>query len=169
MLGMALANQLGPFWVTTGGDTVRNSTLQNSDLDLLRESLSNYLITQSVFLMIILIAVTIHFPSKPKVKPHLQIYNCHLSDYGKLPQTAPSTIGEGNRLKSMRHGLISLLGNKSALACVFAYSISIGIEGHWIGVIQINYEKYGVPEKQVGQMVLFTVLVTTTIGIVLSK
>ena len=168
MLGMALANQLGPYWVTTV-DTVRNSTLQNPDLDLLRESLSNYLITQSVFLMVILTAVTIHFPSKPKVKTHPEIYISHLSDYGILLQTAPSTVGEGNRLKSMRHALISLMGNKSALACVFAYSISIGVEGHWIGVIQINYEKYGVPEKKVGQMVLVTVLVTTTIGIVLSK
>ena len=70
---------------------------------------------------------------------------------------------------SLREGLISLVRNKNALACIFAYSMSFGVEGHWVGVIQINYEKYGVPEIQVGLMVLATVLVTTILGVVLAR
>ena len=59
MLGMALANQLGPYWVTT---------LETSDLNQLRGNLSKYLMTQSAALAVILIAIVIHFPSKPKVR-----------------------------------------------------------------------------------------------------
>lgn len=173
MLGMALANQLGPYWVTTGG----NSTMEPSDLDQLRGSLSNYLMTQSAALAVILIAVIIHFPSKPKVRrckngifKYFEIgwlEDFYLEEL--ISQVSPSLVGEGDRLESLRQGLISLVSNKSALACIFAYSVSFGVEGHWIGVIQINYEKYGVPEIQVGMIVLATVLVTTTLGILLSR
>lgn len=161
MMGMGVANVAGPMWLSKGinfdnsddyygpQDTDGSgSEDQQITPQEMRGRIAWYTMWQTVVLAVLLVSMLIYFPSKPEIPPTSS------SDSARL---------------NLRDGLAYLMTNKSAMFCILAYSISFGVQGHWIGVMAINFEPLGISESDCGVMGLVLVFSSTVASILLSR
>eukprot|EP00092_Neocalanus_flemingeri_P013308 GFUD01014343.1.p1 GENE.GFUD01014343.1~~GFUD01014343.1.p1 ORF type:complete len:513 (-),score=93.41 GFUD01014343.1:87-1625(-) len=152
MLGNGLSMFLGPALVhltsnTTGNTSttslhftsyqltpnVTNGTSQSA----VRHDIDTYMQIHAGVAVFLFGLFFIYFPSKPPHPP------------------APSSAIERTEFWA---GIKALLSNRNVLLACFAYSVSQGVMGSWLGVLVNNFRPLGVTDQQIGLMGLFSVI-----------
>jgi len=155
MLGNGLSMLIGPALVhvpsnSTGNSSFTSFSLQNAANETtvadVRHEIDTYMLIHAGVAVGLFVLFCIYFPSKPPHPP------------------APSSAIERTEFWL---GIKALLANKNVLLASFAYSISGGVMGSWLGVMVNNFRPLGISDQQIGMMGLFSVLSQCFFSIVL--
>ena len=76
MIGMGIANVVGPMWLSDGKTSVHDFNKTGISVSEVREEIALYTSTQAILFTIILVAMIMYFPSAPKVRA-----GCHVPTY----------------------------------------------------------------------------------------
>ena len=147
-LGNAVSFYFGPLLVPD--DYLNKTTPEYGFIPVLRSDLTDppsvedvrveiwwYMLAQAVPATVIFIAMVVYFPSKPALPPS---------------HSASSQIDR----TPFKESIVALLTNKNALMCLFALSLSLGVQGTWSGVMTLNFEPLGKPFVQSGPFIWVT-------------
>merc|ERR1711970_170775 len=130
MLGNGLSMLLGPRLVHTSANN-------NTGVEHVRHEIDLYMYSHAGVAVALFVLFCVYFPSKP---PH--------------PPAPSSAIQRTQFLP----GIKALLENRNVLLACFAYSISQGVMGSWLGVMVNNFRPLGISDETIGQIGLFSVL-----------
>jgi len=134
MLGNGLSMLLGPALVHI---TPNTTTTNGTTTEAMRHDIDTYMQIHAGVAVLLFGLFCIYFPSKPPNPP------------------APSSAIERTEFWA---GLKTLLSNKNVLLTCFAYSVSQGVMGSWLGVMVNNFGPMGVSDQQIGYMGLASVI-----------
>lgn len=153
MLGNGLSMLLGPALVHVSSNSSGNATASSihftsyqvgaanttngTTVEQVRHEIDLYMYSHAGVAVTLFALFCIYFPSKP---PH--------------PPAPSSAIAR----TEFWLGIKTLLGNKNVLFACFAYSISQGVMGSWLGVMVNNFRPLGITDQQIGLMGLFSVI-----------
>jgi len=130
MLGNGLSMLLGPRLVHTPANN-------HTAVEHVRHEIDLYMYSHAGVAVTLFVLFCVYFPSKP---PH--------------PPAPSSAIQRTQFLP----GIKALLGNRNVLLACFAYSISQGVMGSWLGVMVNNFRPLGISDEIIGQIGLFSVI-----------
>jgi len=155
MAGNGLAMLVGPALVkvntpppngTNGTDNWQEYTTRgiqaanissNRDIEDIKSDIDNYMLIDASIALVIFLLFCAYYPSKPP-----------------LPPTPTSTIVRTD----FKNGIKKLMGDRDILLTCFAYSMSQGIMGSWMGVMVLNLRSLDISDQQVGYIGLGSVI-----------
>jgi len=130
MLGNGLSMLLGPRLVHTPANN-------HTAVEHVRHEIDLYMYSHAGVAVTLFVLFLLYFPSKPPNPP------------------APSSAIQRTQFLP---GIKALLGNRNVLLACFAYSISQGVMGSWLGVMVNNFRPLGISDEIIGQIGLFSVI-----------
>ena len=157
--GNGLSFLLGPLMVPDQFLVKTNDTGYNSEViignysnpyptrDEEKQLIWYYMLGMAVISIVILLAMVIYFPDKPK-----------------SPPTASSALSNYSRMGFI-NGIKKLLKNKDVIFSFVGFSLSTGVQGAWPSVMAVNFGILGVGDEQSGYIGLSAVAASIFLGI----
>ena len=149
MMGTSISYLIGPLVVPFNNsliDDTLNLTSEEEDeeKESIRKHIQYYMIGDAVVAAVILIAIIIYFPSKPKKAP---------SPSAVVPR---SEFGPAIR---------AMVRNPQLWLTCLAYSISNGFLAGWQGVMALNFQPLGVSDEDIGFLGFLAVFVQCAVAV----
>jgi len=135
MLGNGLSMLIGPALVHVTPNTTGYTN--GSTMNEIRDDIDTYMQLHAEIAVFLFVLFIIYFPSKPPHPP------------------APSSAIERTEFWG---GMKALVNNRNVWFACFAYSISQGVMGSWLGVMVNNFGPLGIPDRQIGYIGLTSVI-----------
>ena len=143
-----LSNGLDHFQLTQEKENFSTKSQANQyeiNRNGIRRCIQNYMIGQAVVSGLILLAVVIHFPSKPETPP--------------TASTAIETVP-----RPLISSVKTAMSNKNVLY-IIASSSGLGIQFLWQGILTLNYGPVGVNQQDCGKMAVASGIICSIIGV----
>ena len=144
LLGNGLSMLMGPA-IVSEPDSLGTS---DEDIERIRKEIDIYMFVNAGIATYIFISFCIYFPSKPPQAP---------------------TLTSGLARTDFLGGIKSLVKMKDILLITFAYSLSQGIMGVWMGVMVLNFRDLNISDKQVGYIGLASTVGQCIASVVISR
>ena len=144
LLGNGLSMLMGPA-IVSEPDSLGTS---DEDIERIRKEIDIYMFVNAGIATYIFISFCIYFPSKPPQAP---------------------TLTSGLARTDFLGGIKSLVKMKDILLITFAYSLSQGIMGVWMGVMVLNFRDLSISDKQVGYIGLASTVGQCIASVVISR
>jgi len=124
-------------WSTNSSNSTNGTDERAAEQEMYKSRIDNYMEILAAVSGVIFAALLIYFPSRPSQPP------------------APSSAVERTEFLA---GIKALATNKDVLLVCFAYSISQGVMGSWLGVMVNQISPLGYNDQEIGMMGLASVV-----------
>ncbi|KZS19268.1 Disrupted in renal carcinoma protein 2 [Daphnia magna] len=152
-LGNAGGFLLGPLLVREP-DLSNNKTVMKNNVRLLRNDILNLMDAEALICAILFFCVVVYFPSKPN-----------------LPPSVTSTVQRLN----IKDGIVHILKNREVLLLTTAFSLSQGVLGVWLSVMNmmiemnVNLEPLGFNQVQSGWLGFWAIVASCILALVVAR
>ena len=152
MMGTSISYLIGPLVVPFNNSLIDDSLYltpdeENAEKESIRKHIQNYMIVDAVMASVLLLAILIYFPSKPKTAP---------SPSAVLPRS------------EFRPAIKAMVRNPQLWLTCLAYAISNGFLAGWQGVMALNFQPLGVSDEDIGFLGFLSILVQCAVAVSVS-